>query len=308
MLSVSLILVGLIVVGGIHAAMAAPDWLPEGIEIAGYTLVWDNEVTVNSFQSNDSNDNITCYTQLWLKEGDNSTNASLIGASMLSRGGEFFNTQINLSSIPSWKLQILKLMSGLSESELLSITTIWELMVAIVKAQASSNNSVSEPTIGNVDHALLIEFPEELYFNYVLLATKEDRVIVTFNFDAEQDWIDWIYGNNTQNLILTRYQLVVWGFWQILAVFITIITWLSQSGDLNTSSVESAIHDDGGTKSISTCDYASTSEMITFVDEWGKVVSKKPLIAGYDISLMVAAIAFTAIAVINIKRKKPRKS
>jgi hypothetical protein len=299
--AVSIITVGLLFLASIqgifNAAAVKPDWLPANVSINGYSEVYSDNISVNSFRSNSSQSNVTCYLQLWSKNSTNNQ-SNLIGSAMLDKGGKLFSQAINLTNVTGFRLLIIKGLTGLNDTELAAIDTVWKLMVAILKGQSSLN--VTEPTISNVDRAVQIE-SNSSFFNYIILSTKGDYTIIVFNFDASQQWVDWISTANKTE-ITSRFKVVVFGFYGMLSIFLSVVTLLVADSSIFSSN-PTATPMSG---SISPSAGVTMTELQAFIQSWGDVLESTGKLPGYEIAILMVATALGA-GIVARKIKRSRK-
>nr|MDO8110304.1 hypothetical protein [Candidatus Sigynarchaeota archaeon] len=136
-LAMLLLLVG---TQGISAAAAGlPSYLRPNTTINGYQLVWYNNITVRVYENRVLN--VTCWTTIWFKPA-NITNASIIAASLVNRGGNILNKPLDFTQNDSKTLNataaLHALYPAMTNETINGITNVWDLMFAIL---ALDNNT-----------------------------------------------------------------------------------------------------------------------------------------------------------------------
>lgn len=291
---------GLCILVGVQSARATPTWLPPDTELAGYKIIWNNQISVESLAGDGQN--VTCYTQIWYKNGTNTTNPSIIGTSMLDKGGNYFERPIDYDSLGTFQKLGLQDATGLNATQLAGVNTIWDLMVAVLIHGEGENVNISQPAIPGVNRALMMEAQGQQYFNYAILATQGSYVMVAFNLDWEDDWTTWILAENNTQAVLTAFQAIVYWYWIKLAVVVTVLGWLTSNLNLSEAPVASP---DPSSSGIYTSGNTDIDEMKSFITAWGSQVMT--FIPGYEVAIIAAVSAATAGAVaLKIKRSRKR--
>jgi hypothetical protein len=311
-IAVSAIIAALFLVSGIRGCAAAvPSWLPSSTQLAGYTMVWNNSISVQWITDKDSNGNVTCSSQVWLKNGTSGiANANVIGASMIDKGGDVLNKGVDLSKndIGTIAAKVLLTGAGLNQSQIEGIRNVWDIVVEILRVNQGTSYNLTEPVVPNVDNAVMLEFAPSNNFTYVLFCTRQDHCMVVYSFNASQDWIDWLNATGTGGLILARMQVITWAFWIILATYVAVIVGLANflgvsdapaavaESAVPASSASSAIH----ASAIHTSAFTPTSDLTAFAAAWGALFPNFP----WWIVIVVVAGAVVAVVIIAVLVRK----
>ncbi|MBN2154373.1 MAG: hypothetical protein JW839_23155 [Candidatus Lokiarchaeota archaeon] len=312
--AVCAIMAGLFLVCAIKGSAAAlPSWMPAESELAGYTLVWDNTLSVQWFIDEDSNGNVTCSSQVWLKNGTSGlVDANVIGASMIDKGGDVLSKGVDLSKgdIGTQAARGLLSAAGLNTTQIDAIRSVWDIVVEVLRVNQGSSYVLTEPSVPNVDNAVMLEFSAAGDYQYVLFCTRQDHCMVVYSFNASQDWIDWLNATGTGSLILAKMQLVTWGFWVVLAAYVAVIVslanFLGVSGapavvaESATPALPAApVASSGG---IHASAFTPTSDMTAFASAWGALFPDFPW--WIVIVVAVGAVAGIVIIVAVVRRRR----
>lgn len=289
----------------VNPVRAQPNWFPENVDVAGYDKVWESTTSVHSFLSNDSANNLTAYIQLWLKEGNETTNASIIGATMLEIGNEIFTWTINWSKLSTAEKLEISILANLTVNELTNITLSWTLMVEILKTWNPSL-LVVEKNLTNVDKTVIVEADNSLYFNQAIFSIQEDKALLVVNLDAEQSWIDWLNMTGADTAIKQALEACVGAFWTRLLVVINVFQNLfnDHNAFVSTSSIASV-----DTNGIVLSEATSQQDMEQFSSEWGYLVStySPGEVPGFLPVVVLAAISSSVILVLLSLKKRIKK-
>ncbi|MEX2682473.1 MAG: hypothetical protein Q6373_012800 [Candidatus Sigynarchaeota archaeon] len=312
-IAVSAILAALFLVCAIRGSAAAlPSWMPAQDKLAGYTLVWDNTISVQWY-TDTTNGNVTCSSQVWLKNGTAGlVDANVIGASMIDKGGNVLSKAVDLSKndIGTIAARGLLTSAGLNESQIDGIKDVWDIVVAVLRVHQGSTYVLSEPEVPNVDHAVMLEFSAAADYKYVLFCTRQDHCMVVYSFNVSQDWINLLNATGTGNLILAKMQVIVWAFWLILATYVTVIVNLANFlgvSDAPTAVVEPASLAASGSpvspsSSIHVTAFTPATELIAFASAWGALFPNFPWLL--VIVVAVGAVVGVVIIVSVVRRRR----
>ncbi len=317
-IAVSAIIVALFLVSAIRGCAAVtPAWMPSTTELAGYTLKWDNTISV-AWYTDTSSGNTTCSSQVWLKNGTlGIADANVIGASMINKGGDALAKAVDLSKNDIGTVAAKAILSGagLNASQISSITNVWDIVVEVLRAHQGSSYTLTEPAVPNVDHAVMIQFPTSTDFQYVLFCTRQDHCIVVYSFNASQNWIDWLNATGTESLILAKMQVITWAFWAILAAYVTVIVQLANFlgvSDAPAVVAESAVPASSAlpatsalpvahVNAIHTSAFTPSSDMTAFASAWGALFPDFPW---WIVILVVIAVVAVIIIIAVVHRRK----
>jgi len=310
-IAVSAIIAALFLVCAIRGSAAVvPSWLPSGTQLGGYSLVWDDTISVSWYTDQDSNGNVTCYSQVWLKNGTSGlVDANVIGASMVDKGGNKLNSNIDLSknTVGTNLAKALLVDAGLSQSQIDGIKNIFDVIVEILRANQGTAYTLTEPAISNVDNAVMLHFNAAGDYQYVLFCTRQDHCLAVYSFNASQNWIDWLNATGTGSLILARMQVITWGFWLVLGTVVNAIaniaSWLGVS-DAPTVPAAPADTEPSVTE-IMTSAYTPTSDLNAFASSWGALFPNA--VPGYE-AWIVVAVAGASFGLLAVKARKQRNA
>ncbi len=300
------------------ASAAAPTWMPSNTQLAGYTMVWDNTISVQWITDKDVNGNVTCSSQVWLKNGTSGmADANVIGASMIDKGGDVLNKGIDLSKNDIGTIAARAILSGagLNQSQIDGIKNVWDICVEILRVHQGSTYNLTEPVVPNVDNAVMLEFAPSNNFTYVLFTTRQDHCMVVYSFDASQDWIDWLNATGTGSLILARMQAITWAFWVILAAYVTVIVGLANFLGVSDApaavaesalpatpalSASSAVH----VNAIGTSAFTQSTDLTAFAAAWGALFPNFPW---WIVIVVVVGAVFAIVLIAVLVRKRRNK-
>lgn len=315
-IAVSAIIAALFLVSAIRGSAAAlPSWMPAQDQLAGYKLVWDNTISVKWFVNQNVNGNVTCSSQVWLKNGTSGlVDANVIGASMIDKGGNVFAKPVDLSKNDLGTIAAKALLSGagLNESQIASIQTVWDIVVEILRIHQGTTYTLTEPAIPNVDHAVMLGFSAGTDFKYALFCTRQDHCMVVYSFNASQDWITWLNSMGTSSLILAKMQVITWAFWLILATYVTVIVQLANF--LGVSDAPATLGESSSpapspamvvapSSAIQATAYTPTTDLMAFASAWGALFPNFPWLL--VISIVVGAVV--VIIVVSAVRRHRKK-
>ena len=314
--AVSAIMAALFLVCAIRGSAAAlPSWMPSEDELAGYTLVWDNTISVKWFTGTNSSGNVTCSSQVWLKNGTSGlTDANVLGASMIDKGGNVLSKGVDLSKNDIGTIAARALLSGagLNQSQIDGIKDVWDICVEILRVNQGTTFILSEPSVPNVDHAVLLEFSAAGDYKYVLFCTRQDHCMVVYSFNASQDWINWLSTTGTGNLILAKMQVIVWAFWLVLATYVGVIVGLADflgvsdapavvaGSAVPAAPTSSAI----STSGIHTAAFTPISDLTAFASAWGALFPDFPW---WIVIVVVVGAVVGIIVIVSVVRKRRNK-
>lgn len=308
-ITVSSIIAGLLLLFAIRGSTAVlPSWLPSNTQLAGYSQVWNNTVSVSWYTDRDVSGNVTCYTQVWLKNGSSGlVDANVIGASMIDKGGNILNIGIDLTQNTPGAILAKTLLAdvGVNQTQMSNIKSVWQVIVAVLVANQGTTYVITQPTIANMDHVITLNFPSATDYKYVLFGTRKDHCLVLYSFNVSQDWITWLSTSGHESQILSRMQLVTWSFWIHIAKFVgalvQIASWL---GLTSSSSADANFTNEAPLPaSIGISAYTPTSELESFAIAWGAMFPNA--IPGYDIWIIVLACS-AAFSILILKTRRHR--
>lgn len=290
--------------GSFAAAAALPTYLRPNQTINGYNLVWWNNITVRVYDNRILN--VTCWTTIWFKPA-NQTNASIIAASLVNRGGNILNKPLDFTATDNKTVNATNALRALyptmTNETINSITNVWDLVIAIIALQNNTlGYNITLPSIASVDHAALFNFTGRPYFRHALFASKSAFMLLALDYDIGNWTIDdWTNSTAIEYAIMAHLQVDIWFFWKILG---TALTWLGLVSDWLSSSVAVASSAPASSGKIASTVVAPLSDLEQFASGWAQLVTSG--IPGYDPVVMIA-IAAISVGLVAFKVKKARR-
>lgn len=295
----------LVMTAGVQAAWGAPAWLPANTDLAGHTLIWENETTMVDFTDPDAN--VTMYAQLWLK--NETTTVNLLAAAMIDKGGSLFLKSPQLSGFTGAAFEAaIASALGISQAEYDALATVWDLLVLIVNTTfvADPAVTVSQPAIANMNKAMLIDYSGTTWgFDYFLFGIAGDKVLAVFSVDIDTSWMGWLVDIGAANVSIYDqvYNIYMFALEAMLTAFLAIAALMGGAWFAPAAPAPAAAPAPSGAISLSDND-PTLDEMKAFASAWG--VLANPAIPGFEVAFVAASTAMVA-GLLAWKVKKGKK-
>jgi hypothetical protein len=295
---------------GAAATSVLPTYLSAKATIHGYSLVYNDSITVDDFEN--TNVNVTCWTTMWYRPTNATVNSSIIGASLVDAGGRVLDKAINISgSDTNSKIaRAFLTIAGFNSTQIAGISTVWDVffgMLQVMSQNSTGNNTftVQSLTLAKADHALLISTPDRPLLSHILFATKGTYMLLAFDYNLQNWTVDWTNAGNVTAMgayIKARFQSDVWFLWRMIGSW---LKFLNRAANLlSSSSVIAAVP---ASSSIMPASNTPLTDLQAFANGWASLAGSGS-IPGYDPAMVVMAVAASGAMIVAFKVRKSKRT